>query len=75
MRQKPHLLSDNGSCYITGKSGGWLQDKKMNHVRGATFRPQTRGKNVSGCCKQRLPASGADAIGQWRTGYCRKTRP
>ncbi len=44
VRHKPRLLSDNGSCYISGDLAEWLEDKRMNHVRGAPFHPQTQGK-------------------------------
>ena len=44
VRHKPRLLSDNGSCYISGDRAEWLQDKRMKHVRGAPFHPQTQGK-------------------------------
>jgi len=35
---------DNGSCYISGDLANWLEDKGMDHVRGAPFHPQTQGK-------------------------------
>ena len=41
---KPHLLSDNGSGYVTGDLAEWLQDKGMKHSRGAPYHPQTQGK-------------------------------
>jgi len=41
---KPRLLSDNGSSYIAGDLADWLEDKGMDHVRGAPFHPQTQGK-------------------------------
>ena len=44
VRHKPRLLSDNGSCYISGDLAEWLRDKCMKHVRGAPFHPQTQGK-------------------------------
>ena len=44
VRHKPRLLSDNGSCYISGDLAEWLKDKHMKHVRGAPFHPQTQGK-------------------------------
>ena len=42
--QKPRLLSDNGSSYISGDLAEWLEDQKMDHVRGAPYHPQTQGK-------------------------------
>ena len=44
VRHKPRLLSDNGSCYISGELADWLGDRRMDHVRGAPFHPQTQGK-------------------------------
>ena len=41
---KPRLLSDNVSSYVSGKLAEWLGDKKMGHVRGAPYHPQTLGK-------------------------------
>ncbi len=41
---KPRLLSDNGSSYISGDLADWLDDKGMEHVRGAPNHPQTQGK-------------------------------
>ena len=44
VQHKPRLLSDNGSCYISGDLAEWLKKQKMQHVRGAPFHPQTQGK-------------------------------
>ena len=44
VRHKPRLLSDNGSSYIAGDLADWLGDRKMTHVRGAPYHPQTQGK-------------------------------
>ena len=44
MLHKPRLLSDNGSSYISGELADWLEDQKMDHVRGAPYHPQTQGK-------------------------------
>ena len=41
---KPRLLSDNGSSYIAGDLADYLEDKGMDHVRGAPYHPQTQGK-------------------------------
>ncbi|WP_162558809.1 DDE-type integrase/transposase/recombinase, partial [Sphingorhabdus sp. EL138] len=41
---KPRLLSDNGPSYVAGELADWLKDRKMRHVRGAPFHPQTQGK-------------------------------
>src|SRR3954469_12445552 len=41
---RPRLLSDNGSSYVAGDLARWLEDKGMEHVRGAPYHPQTQGK-------------------------------
>jgi putative transposase len=41
---RPRLLSDNGSSYVAGGLAKWLEDKGMEHVRGAPYHPQTQGK-------------------------------
>ncbi len=42
VRQRPRLLSDNGSSYVADDLARWLEGKDMQHVRGAhavlTFR-------------------------------------
>ena len=32
---KSRLLSDNGASYISGELADWLEDRQMDHVRGA----------------------------------------
>jgi transposase InsO family protein len=44
VRHRPRLLSDNGASYIAGELADWLDDKRMDHVRGAPYHPQTQGK-------------------------------
>jgi len=41
---RPRLLSDNGSCYISHEFKKFIKDSKMGHVRGAPYHPQTQGK-------------------------------
>ena len=41
---KPRLLSDNGSSYVASDLARFLDDKGMEHVRGAPHHPQTQGK-------------------------------
>jgi len=41
---RPRLLSDNGPCYISGQLADYLDDKGMQHTRGAPYHPQTQGK-------------------------------
>ena len=40
---RPRLLSDNGASYVAGDLADWLEDKGMQHVRGAPYHPQTQG--------------------------------
>jgi putative transposase len=42
--KRPRLLSDNGSCYISGEFSKFMDAQKMGHVRGAPYHPQTQGK-------------------------------
>jgi putative transposase len=42
--QRPRLLSDNGASYVANDLADWLEDKGMQHVRGAPYHPQTQGK-------------------------------
>ena len=44
VQHKPRLLSDNGSCYVSADLAEWMEEKKMEHVRGDPFHPQTQGK-------------------------------
>ena len=41
---RPRLLSDNGASYVSGDLAKWLEEKRMSHVRGAPYHPQTQGK-------------------------------
>jgi len=44
VQHQPRLLLDNGSSYIAVELAEWLDDKSMDHVRGAPYHPQTQGK-------------------------------
>ena len=44
VQHKPRLLSDNGSCYVSADLAEWMEEKKMEHVCGDPFHPQTQGK-------------------------------
>ena len=44
IRHRPRLLSDNGSSYVAADLAEWLDEKGMDHVRGAPYHPQTQGK-------------------------------
>ena len=41
---KPKLLSDNGSCYISKELSEYMEEHDMKHVRGRPNHPQTQGK-------------------------------
>jgi len=44
-KQRPRLLSDNGSCYIATELKEYLKDNyDMDQVHGRPFHPQTQGK-------------------------------
>jgi transposase InsO family protein len=42
--QRPRLLSDNGSCFISSEFQAFVNDELSSHVRGAPYHPQTQGK-------------------------------
>ena len=41
---KPRLLSDNGSCYISSELKSFLYKRSKEHIRGKPMHPQTQGK-------------------------------
>jgi len=41
---RPRLLSDNGSCYISSELAHYISEQNMSHVRGKPLHPQTQGK-------------------------------
>ena len=41
---RPRLLSANGSGYIAGDLADWLDDRDIQHIRGAPYHPMTQGK-------------------------------
>ena len=44
-KQRPRLLSDNGSCYIASELKEYLKDNyDMDQLHGRPFHPQTQGK-------------------------------
>jgi len=44
-KQRPRLLSDNGSCYIASELKNYLKDNyNMDQVHGRPMHPQTQGK-------------------------------
>jgi transposase InsO family protein len=44
IQHKPRLLSDNGSSYVSADLAQWLDQRRMQHVRGVPYHPQTQGK-------------------------------
>jgi transposase InsO family protein len=44
VRHRPRLLSDNGPAYLSGELKSYLKDRRIKHVRGAPYHPQTQGK-------------------------------
>jgi len=42
--ERPRLLSDNGSCYVSGDLKEYLAEQSITHVRGKPLHPQTQGK-------------------------------
>lgn len=43
-KERPRLLTDNGSCYISGKFKEFIDQEDLGHVKGAPYHPQTQGK-------------------------------
>ncbi len=41
---RPRLLSDNGSCYISNELKDYLKEIGIKHFRGTPNHPQTQGK-------------------------------
>jgi len=44
VRHKPRLLSDNGPCYLSGELRKYLEERGIDHTRGAPYHPMTQGK-------------------------------
>jgi transposase InsO family protein len=43
-KNRPRLLTDNGSCYVSNAFKDFIHQQKMGHVQGAPYHPQTQGK-------------------------------
>ena len=41
---RPRLLSDNGSCFISSELKNYLYDNEMLHIRSKPYHPTTQGK-------------------------------
>ena len=44
VQHRPRLLSDNGSCYVSGELRTFLEQNHMEHTRSAPYHPMTQGK-------------------------------
>jgi len=44
VEHRPRLLSDNGSCYVSGELRTFLESRHMEHTRSAPYHPMTQGK-------------------------------
>ncbi len=42
--ERPRLLTDNGSCYISKEFKKFIEEVDLGHVQGAPYHPQTQGK-------------------------------
>ena len=70
---KPRLLSDNGSSYVAADLADYLDDKGMDHVRGAPHHPQTQGKiPLVTLLRNALPGSGTLASDDEKPGSARE---
>jgi len=43
-QERPRLLTDHGSCYISREFKKFIEDEDFGHVQGAPYHPQTQGK-------------------------------
>jgi putative transposase len=44
VEHRPRLLSDNGSCYVSGELRSFLEHRHIEHTRSAPYHPMTQGK-------------------------------
>jgi len=78
VKHRPRLLLDNGPCYLSQELKSYLQEREMEHTRGAPYHPQTQGKieryhrtmkNVVKLDHYYLPRELKEAIGRFVTHY------
>jgi len=78
VKHRPRLLSDNGPCYVSKELKSYLQEREMEHIRGAPYHPQTQGKieryhrtmkNVVKLDHYYLPRELKEAIGRFVTHF------
>jgi transposase InsO family protein len=44
VQHRPRLLSDNGSCYVSGELRSFLEHRQIEHTYCAPYHPMTQGK-------------------------------
>jgi transposase InsO family protein len=44
VEHRPRLLSDNGSCYVSGELRSFLERRQIEHTRSAPYHSMTQGK-------------------------------
>lgn len=44
VEHRPRLLSDNGSCYVSGELRSFLESRHIEHTHSAPYHPMTQGK-------------------------------
>ncbi|MCH7576147.1 MAG: transposase [Candidatus Marinimicrobia bacterium] len=78
VKHRPRLLSDNGPCCVSKELKSYLQEREMEHTRGAPYHPQTQGKieryhrtmkNIVKLDHYYLPRELNEAIGRFVTHY------
>ena len=47
VRHHPRLLSDNGPCYVSHELKHYLQQKHIEHIRGAPYHPIARSSAIT----------------------------
>jgi RNA-directed DNA polymerase len=50
---RPRLFSDNSSSYVAGDLAKWLEDKGIEHVRGARYHPKPKARSSAGTRRSR----------------------
>ena len=66
--QRPRLLSDNGSSYISDDLAKWLKRHDMTHVRGAPYHPMTQGEDRALASDAEEPHPAGELLSAGRSG-------
>jgi len=69
VRHRPRLLSENGPCYVSGELRKFLDQKQMEHTRGAPYHPMTQGKIE----RYHRSMTTVPVLVQGRTWFCCRT--